>query len=61
MEVPINKDSTTTHLIMKVVINLQSTIKKKTFSDYLLRCSGRFTDEKCPQKQTVTLAELDSL
>ena len=50
MEVPINKDSTTTHLIMKVVINLQSTIKKKTFSDYLLRCSGRFTDEKCPQK-----------
>ena len=29
MEVPINNDSTTTHLIMKVVINLQSTIKKK--------------------------------
>ena len=51
MEVPINKDSTTTHLIMKVVINLQSTIKKKkTFSDYLLRCSGKFTNEKCPQK-----------
>ena len=31
MEVPINNDSTTTHLIMKVVINLQSTIKKTHF------------------------------